>query len=194
MKNEIVFWKFKGGDYYTFTNYTPVSCDDIGVHLGDNAISALFAPPPMKDDVTNESRIEHGVRFFSVPFLNSRDVTLDLVITGESRSNHYQNFIKLMEILNVGHLAVTIPNVIGRAFFLQYKSSQSYAVSRSGCVSKISIKFVEYKPNKTSFTWGSNAEKNRYIEKYGELDSLFGNTIADEVSFGGGTIGGFTPK
>lgn len=162
---EIVFWKYNGGKRYSISSYKGNTNETLGIHIGDNTVSSLLAPAPMKDDITNESRAEDGTRYLSVPYMASRDVTIDLVITGNSRKNHNENLTKLMDILNVGHVAVSIPYVDSKIYFLEYKSCQSYAVSRSGMVSKLSIKFKEYNPQITHFNLAKSSDEEVAEEK-----------------------------
>lgn len=162
---EIVFWKYNGGKRYSISSYKANSNETLGIHIGDNTVSSLLSPAPMKEDITNESRAENGTRYISVPYMASRDVTIDLVITGNSRKNHNENLMKLMDILNVGHVAVSIPYVYSKIYFLEYKSCQSYAVSRSGMVSKLSIKFKEYNPQITHFNYAKSSDEAVAEEK-----------------------------
>ena len=178
--NDIIFWKYKGGGYYKIFNYSSVANQKIGVMLGDNAVSSLLTPASVKDDITNDCRSEHGTRFYSINYYKERDVTLDLTIRGDSRSNYLENLNSLIDILNVGHLAVTIPKICGRAFFLNYQSFQTYALSRSGLISKISIKLKEYNPTKTAFVFASKAEMNKYVSTYGAIDdNVYG--VSEEI-------------
>ena len=88
--------------------------------------------------------------------------------------------LSLIDIINVGHLAVTIPKICGRAFFLNYQSFQTYALSRSGLISKISIKLKEYNPTKTAFVFASKAEMNEYVSAYGAIDAnVYG--VSEEI-------------
>lgn len=145
MTGDLIFYKYNGNGYYTESNYTAIDGESIGVHIGKDLVGALFTPAPMKGDIVNVSRTEHGTRFKEVPYLGERNVTLNLVITGATRSAHNANLDALLRILYKGHFAIKTARS-NDIYFLSYQSSQSYSITRRGCSSQIAIKCVEYKP------------------------------------------------
>lgn len=151
MKGDLIFYTYTGGDYYKASSYTKTDADDIGTHMGQDFAGSLLAPAPLKEDITNQVRSENGTRFKTVPFWGEKSVTLNIVITGVSRVAHNANLKAVTEILAKGHFAVSVPKVSGEVYFLNYQSSQSYSLSRSGKVSKLAIKCTEYKPTQRSF-------------------------------------------
>lgn len=146
MTGDLIFYKYNSGDYYKQASYTTIDGESIGVHIGKDTVGALFAPAPMKADLTNVTRTENGSRFFTVPYVGERSVTLNFVVTGATRSAHNTNLSALLAILYKGHFAVKIPSRSNDVYFLNYQSSSSYSVTRRGCSSKLAVKCIEYKP------------------------------------------------
>jgi len=151
MKGDLAFYTYTGGEYYKESSYSKTDADDIGTHIGQDFVGSLLAPAPLKDDITNQVRNESGTRFKTVAFWGEKSVTLNIVITGSSRSVHNANLKAVTEILARGHFAVSVPKISDDVYFLNYQSSQSYSLSRSGKVSKLAIKCTEYKPTQRSF-------------------------------------------
>lgn len=151
MTGDLIFYKYNGGGYYTQANYTAIDGETIGVHMGKDLVGALLTPSPMKSDITNVSRTEHGTRFKEVPYRGERSVTLNFVVTGSSVASHNTNLDALEEILYKGHFGIKTSRS-GKVFFLSYQSSQSYSLTRRGCSSKLAVKCVEYNPTKREWT------------------------------------------
>ena len=58
-----------------------------GAELMDGALEAILTPPPVKDYIENDSRLEHGIQITSSPEIckmDSRELTLPFFITGNS--------------------------------------------------------------------------------------------------------------
>ena len=148
--SECKIYEFNGGDFYKSGSYTEQSYE--WLHLGGDVTSNLFSPVPIKGVITNKSRLEHGTRSIVKDIKqNERGVTLNLVIIGDTRANHMNYLNELKRILYKGHFAIKIPEVSNDVFFLTYQSCQSYSFSRSGKVSKIAIKTMEYNPDQRAF-------------------------------------------
>ena len=61
-----------------------------GAELMDGALEAILTPPPVKDYIENDSRLEHGIQITSSPEIckmDSRELTLPFFITGNSQSD-----------------------------------------------------------------------------------------------------------
>lgn len=152
MTGDLILYKYTSGDYYRVSSYETIDGESIGVHIGKDMVSALFTPAPMKGDITNVVRTEHGTRFLSVPYNGERSVTLNFVVTGATRTAHNSNLSALLEILYTGIFAVKIPSRSDDVYFLNYQSSSSYSVTRRGCSSKLAVKCVEYNPKLRSWS------------------------------------------
>ena len=70
-----------------------------GAELMDGALEAILTPPPVKDYIENDSRLEHGIQITSSPEIckmDSRELTLPFFITGNSQSDYldkYSSFV-----------------------------------------------------------------------------------------------------
>lgn len=156
MTGDLLFYVYNSGEYYKATSYSSaIDGDAYGLHMGKDFASALKSPAPMKGDITNESRTEHGTRFKTIPYFGERSVTLNISIHGSSKEAHDANKAQLMNILSRGHFAVSVPNRGTGIVFLNYQSCQSYAETRSGRSSKVAIKCVEYNPSIRDFVANS---------------------------------------
>lgn len=155
MTGDLIFYKYNGtGEYYLQESYTQIDAEAIGVRMGKDFASSLKALAPMKGDITNESRTEHGTRFKTIPYFGERSVTLNFSIHGNNVEQHNVNKDSLVEILSMGHFALSVPARGGAVYFLNYQSCQPYAETRSGRSSKLAIKCVEYNPSKHTFVSG----------------------------------------
>lgn len=148
MTGDLIFYKYNGGGYYNSSHYTEIDGETIGVHIGKDMVGALMAPVELKSDIKNEVRTEHGSRFFILPYMSERSVTLNFYITAGSRAAHKTCLDALLEILNNGHFGVCVPCVDeDLIFFLAYQSSSSFSLTRSGWSSKLAVKCIEYRPD-----------------------------------------------
>ena len=159
MTGDLILYRYKGsGSYYVSTSYDTIDGDDIGVHMGKDFASSLKALAPMKGDITNESRTEHGTRFKTIPYKGERSLTLNFSIHEKGTYgqqgylSHDTNKASLENILFQGHFAVKVPKRGNNIYFLNYQSCQSYAETRSGKSSKLAVKCVEYNPSIRSFS------------------------------------------
>lgn len=160
MIGDLLFYSYNGsGEPYKRLSYSRQSLDaqSMGVRMGKDFVSSLKTPAATKDDITNDSRTEHGTRFKQVvgqdgvAFKAERSLTLNLSVHGESVLEYNTNFESLMRVLEKGHFAVEVPSRQTGVVFLKYVSSQSYAESRNGRNCKLAIKCIEYNPSKRDF-------------------------------------------
>lgn len=66
--------------------------DTFGVRMGDGFLDALTEPLTLKENIENESRLEHGKRIIvdANPKIASRELLLDFTITGSSKEDFLQ--------------------------------------------------------------------------------------------------------
>lgn len=150
--NEIIFYKYKSTDaitsktYMLKSHYDAYYSENYGIHLGKDTASALLAPAALKDSITNDSTLEDGVRFYMNTKIASRSLTLEFVIAADTEAKRVGAEQFLTGMFYKGMFAVKLPTLSDDVFFLSYNSSQSYARSVSGHVSKMSVKVTEYNP------------------------------------------------
>lgn len=78
-----------------------------GVIMGGTALSALMTPPPAKDYVTSESRLEHGTRvYFDNTRTATRDVTLTFYISAKSETAFLSQYASFCQELAKGLLVL----------------------------------------------------------------------------------------
>lgn len=83
-----------------------------GAELMDGALEAILTPPPVKDYIENDSRLEHGIQITSSPEIckmDSRELTLPFFITGNSQSDYLDKYSSFVSELVKGKIALKIP-------------------------------------------------------------------------------------
>lgn len=73
---------------------------------------ALFSPPPVKDPIQSESRLEHGTRTI-IPEgsvrLAKRDITLEIGLSAPNSDSFYSRLDSFISVLTSGWLNITSP-------------------------------------------------------------------------------------
>lgn len=124
-------------------NGTPLST--WGAGLMDGTMEALLAPAPMKDYISNESRLEHGTRILpGYAKVASRELSLPFLIEGKGRADYLSKYSSFVNELYKGNIALYIPE-LNRTFTLTYLSSGKYG-SYGECRAKVMVRFMEAVP------------------------------------------------
>jgi len=119
----------------------------IGVRMGDNFLSDISAPAPLKEFIENKSRMNHGKEvIYDYPRKDERDVTLSFNIVGSSTSDLQNKLATFNNILFNGKVTINVPS-LNATYILTYLKSQTYAMSFARKSCKISVKFNEPNPN-----------------------------------------------
>ena len=116
-----------------------------GVVFGDGSLSALQTPPPMKEQVTNTSRLKDGKETLRVNKVADRDVSLVFYLcadTVESFQDRYRSFI---EELTSKRTVLESKFEPGVKYRLDYSSCTQYK-AYNGVMAKMVIKFNEPDP------------------------------------------------
>ena len=119
-----------------------------GVSMGNGFLNSLGNPVDMKDDVENESRLEHGK---SILIKNrrvaSRLFNLEFTIRGETPLDYRTKKKAFLTLLYNGMITVKVPDDSDDVYHILYKgTSQTYAQSRSRCFCKMTLRFEEPNP------------------------------------------------
>lgn len=115
-----------------------------GIVMGKEFIDTLRAPVAFKEDIENDSSIEHGKRVILSEYIDSREITLTFNIHGSDSASFAANEKWLLD--NFYGRTLTIKVKGDESYYrLLYRSSVSYGRSKSVCV--ISAKFTEINPN-----------------------------------------------
>lgn len=123
-----------------------------GVRMGKGFKDALFAPSPVKEYITNESRLEHGVRVLDIPIRKDRrSLTLEFQIWGASPNDLLLKKNAFYAELARGQFDLAIPELTTEVFHLHYTGkSTSYSSGLSNCACKVKCGFEEFNPNNRS--------------------------------------------
>lgn len=108
-----------------------------GAELMDGALEAILTPPPVKDYIENDSRLEHGIQITSSPEIckmDSRELTLPFFITGNSQSDYLDKYSSFVSELVKGKIALKIP-ALGKIYNLYYLLAASMEVTENAGVS-----------------------------------------------------------
>lgn len=123
--------------------------NNYGVTLTRGWREALLTPTGIKDLVTNDNRLEHGVAVVAVADYikkNKRDVSLPFFLEGDTQQDYltkYENFLN--KIAYSGEFCLKVP-CLKRVFKLVYTSCSKfgdYGLKKSN----FTLKLTEYNPN-----------------------------------------------
>ncbi len=119
-----------------------------GVRMGDRFLDALGAPAPMKEYVTDDSRLEHGRNVITDNArVDSRDLNLEFTIQGASPVDYRAKKKAFFAELYKGAVNICVPPDSDDTYHLVYKgNSPTYAQSRDRCFGKVIVKFEEPNP------------------------------------------------
>ena len=112
-----------------------------GIRMGEGFLNELLCPAPMKEFITNESRLEHGKRvIYNEPRFDSRDLTLVFTIEGSTQEEYLKNLKYFNSILAKGKIEVKVPVISDEVFILTYQRSSGFALNSTRTFSKVSVK------------------------------------------------------
>lgn len=124
-----------------------------GVEMGDGFLDVILAPVPLKEFISNDSRLEHGTRVIvSNPKKSSRELTLQFVLYGDTPAGLEVVKSNFMSVLYTGNVAISeISTDYTDVFHLVYQNSTpSYGLSLDRCTARMSVKFTEPNPSNRS--------------------------------------------
>lgn len=117
-----------------------------GVTLGDRTLTQLMTPPPVKNMITNECRLEDGQRVLNPGIrYDQRSVSLTFYISASDRATYLKRYAALMGVLTAGEVKISTTYQNGVVYHLWYQSCASYGQVR-GTFGKFSVKFFEPNP------------------------------------------------
>ena len=123
--------------------------DSWGISLEDGSLSELMNFPPMKEWITNESRLEDGKRYAGTPFLAERPLTLVLHMIAKTKTeflHNHTNFVS--EVLSTGVLNIRTKWQITTMYKCKYISCTQFSQyhDENGGIAKFSLHLVEPNP------------------------------------------------
>ena len=86
---------------------------------------ALMTPAPIKQYIQNNSRLEHGVRVVATSTntkLDKRDITLQVMIEGETQAAYLQNYENFLSAITQGVFQLRVPKLSNKTYKLVYTS------------------------------------------------------------------------
>ena len=99
-----------------------------GISLSETALSTLMTPSPVKDRVTNESRLEHGKRVLNTNVKTAyRDVTLEMHLTAQSKAEFLTRYASFCSILEQGALNIRTSYQQGVVYKMLYVSCSQFS-------------------------------------------------------------------
>lgn len=124
-----------GADAYTY-----------GVEMGDKFLDVLGENLPLKDFITNSSRMEDGVRYTGKPKVNERSFILEFRVSANSNTMQ-ANKKTLLDILYASDVVIYVPANSGEYYHLKYTGlNASYAQNTLRTFCKVAAKFIEPNP------------------------------------------------
>lgn len=119
-----------------------------GVRMGTGFLNSLGNPVDMKDDVENESRLEHGKTvLLTNRRVASRTLNLEFTIQGNSPTDYKSKKTAFLSLLYQGMITVKVPEDSDDTYRLLYKgTSQTYGQSKTRCFCKMNLRFEEPNP------------------------------------------------
>lgn len=118
-----------------------------GVLTTGNTLSALLAPVPLKERITNESRLEHGKRTDnSNPKMASRELNLEIQMTADTEAQFYARHAALCTELAKGTIDLYLSDRPTVIYHLEYNSCPQYTQFRRS-MATLSLKVTEPNPN-----------------------------------------------
>lgn len=118
-----------------------------GVSLSDTAIANLMAPVPMKEDIVNESRLEHGRRHMtSENKVQERELNLPVHIVANNKADYLDKlytFRMMLEGVAMDIITAHEPSVV---YHCRYVSCTQFSQFLNG-IAKLMLRLVEPNPN-----------------------------------------------
>lgn len=119
-----------------------------GVTMGDKFLSALFSSAPMKEYISNNSRLEHGRRYVTNNTkVDERDLTLQFRIKADTQVLYETNKNAFLSELETGNVDIKVPQRSSKVFHLIYTGNGiTYSENIQGTFGLFSCKFKEPNP------------------------------------------------
>lgn len=129
------------------TNY--VDLDNYGITLVRGWREALLTPASVKDFVTNDNRLSHGVSVLAKPKytkIDKRDISISFFLEGSNESDYLQKYEDFLnKIAYNGQFCLKVP-CLKKVFKLVYSSCSKYG-DYGLKKSNFTLKLTEHNPN-----------------------------------------------
>lgn len=122
--------------------------DTFGITLIRGWREALLTPAPVKEFVTNDSRLENGVSVIATPKYtkrNMREVSLSMFLEGSSEDDYLDKYEKFLgKVAYSGQFCLKVP-CMKRVFKLVYSQCSNYG-DYGFKKGNFTLKLTEYDP------------------------------------------------
>ena len=124
-----------------------------GISLDSSGLSALMTPAPVKDFVSNESRLEDGTQYIVThPRLKERELILRLNLHAPTATLFYARYAAFCkDVLTTGTVNISTQYLTGVVFRCVYQSCTQYTQYR-GKVARFALKLMEPDPTDRGLT------------------------------------------
>lgn len=122
---------------------------DYGVRMGEGFLDALTEPLSLKENIENESRLEHGKRVIveETPKFSSREVILDFTICGKTPSDFLTKKNAFLALMYKGEVTIQVPQESEDVYHLIYRGKGSeYSMNTLRTFCHMMLKFEEPNP------------------------------------------------
>lgn len=119
-----------------------------GVILSESAVNALRTPAPMKANVENKSRLEHGKRVIygsATARVDERDLTLVIYIRAYNQTQFDVRYDSFIEEIQKGRIEIELtdrPNIVYRCDYINASQFSQF----NGRLGKLTLKVNEPNP------------------------------------------------
>ena len=121
-----------------------------GVSLSDEGIATLMAPLTMKEDIVNESRLEHGTRRVSAGAkVAEREISLPVHLTAKTKSEYMTKYADFRAMLETGTVNISTAHESGVVYKCKYVSCTQFTQYLSG-IAKLMLRLREPNPKDRS--------------------------------------------
>ena len=121
-----------------------------GVSLSNGALSALLAPPAMKERISNESRLEDGKRIDTCAetHFQARELTLEMHLIADTFGQFLSRWRAFLAAIAVANGITMTVTAYGQTltYNLHYLSCTQFG-QYNGTLGKFAVRFAEAKPN-----------------------------------------------
>ena len=124
-----------------------------GIGMDSSGLSALMTPAPVKEFVSNESRLEDGTQYIVTnPKVRERELNLRLCLYAPTAALFYARYDAFCkDVLATGTVNISTKYLTGVVFRCIYQSCTQYTQYR-GKVAKFALKLMEPDPTDRGLT------------------------------------------
>lgn len=117
-----------------------------GIGLEKGAIASLLTPAPMKEYISNNSRLNHGTQILPTSAkVNQREITIQFHMFASSESTFMANYTNFTNVLASGKVILHEKKYTNKYYRCFFVSCTAYQHNING-LSKFTLKLIEPDP------------------------------------------------